>query len=84
MPWPPFWEIVSVVSNLVLLIILASLGSLGLISASYMAMVCDLEQSIDVSEFASLDPSLPHGLGLYKVVTVGFVVCGHGEPHEQV
>ena len=44
----------------------------------------DLEQSIDVSEFASLDPSLPHGLGLNKVVTVEFVVCGHGEPHEQV
>ena len=44
----------------------------------------DLEQSIDVSEFASLDPSLPHGLGLYEVVTVGLVVWGHGEPHEQV
>ena len=44
----------------------------------------DLEQIVDVSEFASLDPSLPHGLGLNKVVTVEFVVCGHGEPHELV
>ena len=44
----------------------------------------DLEQSIDVSELASLDPSLPHGLGLYEVVTVRLVVRGYGEPHEQV
>ena len=49
-----------------------------------MAVVCDLEQSIDASELASLDPSLPHGLGHYEVVTVGLVVSGHGEPHEQV
>ena len=73
-----------VVYRLVLLIILASLGSLGLVIVSYKAVVCDLEQNIDVSELASLDPSLPHGLGLNKVVTVEFVVCGHGEPHEQV
>ena len=44
----------------------------------------DLRQKVYVSEFASLDPSLPHGLGLDKVVTVGFGVCSHGEPHEQV
>ena len=37
-----------------------------------------------MSEFASLDPSLPHGLGHYEVVTVGFVDNGQGEPHVKV
>ena len=37
-----------------------------------------------MSEFASLDPSLPHGLGHYEVVTVGFVDNGRGKPHVKV
>ena len=34
-----------------------------------------------MSELASLDPFLPHGLGHYEIVTVGLVDNGQGEPH---
>ena len=37
-----------------------------------------------MSELASLDPSLPHGLGHYEIVTVGLVDNGQGEPHVKV
>ena len=37
-----------------------------------------------MSELASLDPSLPHGLGHYEIVTVGLVDSGQGEPHVKV
>ena len=37
-----------------------------------------------MSEFASLDSSLPLGLGHYEVVTVGFVDNGQGKPHVKV
>ena len=35
-----------------------------------------------MSELASLDTSLPHGLGHYEIVTVGLV--DQGEPHVKV
>ena len=34
-----------------------------------------------MSEFKSLDSSLPQGLGLYEIVTVGVVGTSQGEPH---
>ena len=40
---PSSWKIVWEVHKLVLLVILAPLGSLGLINTSFMAVVCDLE-----------------------------------------
>ena len=34
-----------------------------------------------MSELKSLDSSLPQGLGLYEIVTVGVVGTSQGEPH---
>ena len=34
-----------------------------------------------MSELASLDPSLPQGLGHYEIVTIGLVGTSQGEPH---
>ena len=39
---------------------------------------------MNVSEFARIDSSLPHWLGHYDFVTIGFVDRGQGEPHVKV